>query len=553
LWLAVTIGVALSLGCSALAQADDLRDQLRAGEISRAEYALQRARALFSLGDVRSRYGSVRAPAPAEATPILQELSLRMSKLRGRDRRQAAVILARPTDGNADPDGNGYRPQATVRHSCFPRESASGQKRRLCVHWAVTTIDAPPDRDDDDNGRSDQVDRSIQTLRRVWATEIGEFGYRAPRPDRGPQAGQGPNPGLDIYLVDVGDEGFYGYCTTDPREGGSQRLRAHAYCVLDDDFAPRQFDPGVVGLPALRITSAHELFHAIQFAYEDSQRDKWLKEGTAAWIEDEVFNGVNSNYDYLPDSPLHQPEIPLDFRSDDQSYEYGAWIFWRFLSEYFGPRIIKRVWEVTAPTANRDPSAQEALNAVIVNREPRQLECYLYCDPVSFRQAFSEFVLWNSVYNDAYEVGKLYYREGPGYYEALLQRVSPPDATHRLDSLPAHRTTGRQRLPVAHLSSRRVEFITDTTDPALPPDATLRISVYLPERVRGPEASVAAYVPDVPDDSFAGVAPIHVRPDGDGSIALPATTYPRVSLTLANAGTGRTPEPYWYQADLIIP
>ena len=51
------------------------------------------------------------------------------------------------------------------------------------------------------------------------------------------------------------------------------------------------------------MTAAHEFFHAVQFAYNAFQ-DSWLLESTAAWVEDEAFDSVNDNYQYLRSSAL---------------------------------------------------------------------------------------------------------------------------------------------------------------------------------------------------------------------------------------------------------
>ena len=83
------------------------------------------------------------------------------------------------------------------------------------------------------------------------------------------------------------------------------------------------------------MTAAHEFFHAVQAAY-DWFEDAWFMESTAAWMEDEVYTDINDNLQYLTSSPLRHPEVPLDFGNTDDFYLYGAWIWWRFLSEYLG-------------------------------------------------------------------------------------------------------------------------------------------------------------------------------------------------------------------------
>ncbi|MEA2467631.1 MAG: hypothetical protein QOJ57_1757, partial [Thermoleophilaceae bacterium] len=44
----------------------------------------------------------------ADLTPLLKELAARLPGLRGSERSQARSLLARPTDGTADPQQNGY-------------------------------------------------------------------------------------------------------------------------------------------------------------------------------------------------------------------------------------------------------------------------------------------------------------------------------------------------------------------------------------------------------------------------------------------------------------
>ena len=53
---------------------------------------------------------------------------------------------------------------------------------------------------------------------------------------------------------------------------------------------------------SLRVTAAHEFFHAIQFAY-DVNEDIWFMEGTATWVEDEVYDSINDNYQFLAVQP----------------------------------------------------------------------------------------------------------------------------------------------------------------------------------------------------------------------------------------------------------
>ena len=133
-----------------------------------------------------------------------------------------------------------------------------------------------------------------------------------------------------------------------------------AYCVLDDDYYISQFR--VSGpMDPLKVTAAHEFFHAVQFAY-DIGEDGWFMESTATWMEEHVYDQINDNRQYLTTSPLAQPMIPLDQTSGFRVY--GAWIFWQFLTEYFGsaapdPNIVRAVWR----KADGSPTGQTCIDA----------------------------------------------------------------------------------------------------------------------------------------------------------------------------------------------
>src|SRR5690606_38134581 len=107
-----------------------------------------------------------------------------------------------------------------------------------------------------------------------------------------------------------------------------------AYCVVDNDYSPSEFRSNTP-LENLQVTLAHEYFHAVQFAY-DFAEDGWFLEATAAWVEDEAFDDVNDNIQYLrAQSPLKQPQISMDKFGGLR--HYGAWIFFRFLTERYPP------------------------------------------------------------------------------------------------------------------------------------------------------------------------------------------------------------------------
>jgi hypothetical protein len=336
---------------------DGIARALESGRISEAEYALERVRSLVEPIRARLLFGEVEGPTRREATIVLRDLAARLDQLPPAERAIAERLLARPT--SSSDSIRHYR--APARHTCGPR---------ICVHWVETTSDAPSLKDANRNRIPDWVDRTRKVFGHVWDVEVTQLGYRRPKFDRTSQ-NHGPNGKLDVYIADVGSMGLYGYCTTDDPARGP-RSDVSAYCVVDDDFSQRQFGGAATGVKALRVTAAHEFFHAVQFAY-DWLEDLWLMEGTAAWIEDEVYDTVNDNRQYLNVSPLSTQFawLPLDhdnrdYSEADSSYHYGVWIFWRYLSENYGRGVIRRVWKRadSKPGALDEFSAKAAVNVL---------------------------------------------------------------------------------------------------------------------------------------------------------------------------------------------
>jgi hypothetical protein len=284
------------------------------GSTPEAEEALAAVEALFD-GSHARRTGPASRADGREATLLLRDLAVQLTALDPADQVRARGYLARPTDPDAAIVA--FRAAATPPPLCGPH---------VCVHYEEGTRDAPPAKDADGNGRPDQVDRTAAVMERVWSAFVAA-GYRSPLPDSGGGA-QGPNSKLDVYLADIGKNFQYGLCYTN---GPLVGRTAPVSCILDDDFEDFPGNP----LGNLRVTAAHELFHAVQYAY-DVLEDAWFLEGTAAWVEDELFTGVNDNRQYLADSQMALPHRPLDYSGEpDGSVSvsvYGNWIFWRYLT-----------------------------------------------------------------------------------------------------------------------------------------------------------------------------------------------------------------------------
>jgi hypothetical protein len=258
--------------------------------------------------------------ADHDATLALRDLARALPSLDAAERRRATALLARPTS-RADRFGDAYR--APAKRAC---------SRNICMHWVSRTSDAPRSRA--------WVTTTLNIMKQTWAHEVGSLGYRRPARD----GGQGGDNRFDVYLKDVGADGLYGYCAPE-RTTAASKWVASGYCVLDDDFARSQFRAKPI--LSLKATAAHEFFHAIQFAY-DYAEDAWFMEASATWMEEQVFDSVDDNRQYVPFGQVGEPRRPLDIFQSGGGAHYGNWVFFEYLSHRFGKAVVHTAWQHAA-------------------------------------------------------------------------------------------------------------------------------------------------------------------------------------------------------------
>lgn len=322
----------------------------------RAAAALDRAQALFAeKSPAAARRQAAERP---DATLALREVVRYYDDLSAGDQREADRLLARPTDGAADPGGNGY----TVA------EAPPVCGDTVCVHHVDTTEDAATDA---------YVAQAHTLAEQINDTYVGA-GYL--RPDSDGTLGSNPatptsNAGqVDIYLADLGSQGIYGYCTTD--QPGSTYNR-WAYCVIDNNYA--EF-PVNTPTENLQVTLAHEYFHAVQFAY-DAFEDGWIMEATATWAEEQLFDAVDDNRQYLASGQLGNPYRPLDYYGEFA--QYGNWVFFQYLSERWSartgamPTIVLDLWQrMSGRAGDPDAYSTQAVAQVLAARDSRFPQVY---------------------------------------------------------------------------------------------------------------------------------------------------------------------------------
>ena len=413
-----------------------------------------------------------------DATLALRDLFLARPDLDPARDRRAGVLLARPSDGGNDPYGDGYSVRST--RAC---------DTHVCVHWVTSTADAPPD--------AGWAKTTLRVMERVWKHHVDTLGYREPAKD----GGRGGNAKFDVYLKELGSQGLYGYCAPESRVPG-RRLQAAGFCVLDDDFARRQF--GRAPVDTLRVTAAHEFFHAVQFAY-DFREDPWLLESTATWIEERFADDVNDNRNYLRFGQLSRPSSTLDLFDNGGFAHYGNWPFWEFLSERFGNQIVRQVIQRsgTGDGLANDYSI-EAVRRVLASKG-------------GFTNLFAAYAGGNTVPGRTYEEGSAF-------------PAAAPDATKQL-----------RRSSVRLAYSTRLNHLAAATIELTPDDSLAGKRWRLQLKIDAPNSrsSPAAYLIVKKEDGGLVRRSIALNDTGFGmtQISFNTRTTSLVTLTLANVST----------------
>ncbi len=415
---------------------------------------------------------------PTDPTMALLHLRLTMNNLSGTERRQAAAILARPTN---HPDFFGQTYTVKAKKKC---------RGHICVHWVPTTADAPPNKH--------WVDKMLKMMNQVWSYEVKKLGYRRPLSD-GHRGGSGK---FDVYLKELFHQGLYGL-TTAERPTSYNRSLYSGYLLLDNDFARSQY--GAKPIQVARVTAAHEFFHAIQFGY-DVQEDSWLMETTATWMEDQFDDSSNDNRQYLPFGQLANADLPLDTFEAAGSAQYGNWAYFEHLSHRFGRGIVRRIWHSAgAFSGGGDRYSAHALRSVLSHHG-------------GFDHDFARYSAGNLTPGHAYPEGGHYPR--PAF-------LAQWQLTKALTSV------GPGAFQVQHLASASIQVIPG-------PDLTrrtwrLRLHVDAPGKRKDPVAYVVVHT-----KRHAWIKKsVHLNRHGDGRLAVPfsSRSVDYVTLTVANAST----------------
>lgn len=236
------------------------------------------------------------------------------------------------------------------------------------------------------------VDSVAAVLMYTASFETNVLGYLPPPPDNG----FGGGTEYDVYILELGGS-YYGRTTPEtPINNKPDGGTFTTFLEIDNDFS-FVFPDSNKGMPALRVTLAHELHHAIQIGnYGYWSGDVFFYEMTSVWIEDVVFTEVNDYYQYLRTSQGQFRRPDITFTSNDFIiYSRGIW--GHFIAKRYGRDVMRSAWD--------------SIRAV---RPLQAMDNALQADSSSFRFAFAEWAKWNFFTGSRADT-VLYYPEGRSY------------------------------------------------------------------------------------------------------------------------------------------
>ena len=275
---------------------------------------------------------------PISATPLVFEAFLNRDRMSG-----VYKILVNPEARNPEL-GNSY---------VSPAE-------HFRIHYDISGYDAiyNPTLDtlDGGDGIPDYINKVAEIADSVWDFEVNQLGF--PSPPKDDFYAEGLDSLFDIYILDLG-AAYYG-ATYNDEKVDSQTYTSTMKLDNNYDFYPYNIygigDPRDLNrrLDAVRVTMAHEFFHAIHFAMDWTEwelddagnfaRLYWW-EMSAVWMEEMMYDDINDYYGYLK-SFYDTPWNNLRFFTYASLRPYGACVFPIFLTERWGDTtVVRRIWE----------------------------------------------------------------------------------------------------------------------------------------------------------------------------------------------------------------
>ena len=195
------------------------------------------------------------------------------------------------------------------------------------IYYTLSGTHAVSPIDNNQNGVPDYIDDVASYSEESYNHQVNILGYLSP-----------PKTKFKKYRIFVKRTiPFYGWITFD----GEDTLIAVDSSMT---WVPDNDDPEGKVKGALKVTIAHELFHAVKASYNwyIDYPVYWFDEATSVWIEEEIYPQVNDYIGYIKDY-FNNPEESLVPTSYWDSY--SRCVFAIYLIKKFDKDIIREIWE----------------------------------------------------------------------------------------------------------------------------------------------------------------------------------------------------------------
>ncbi len=276
------------------------------------------------------------------------------------------------------------------------------------IWWTNTGLNAPSLSDTNNNTVPDYVESCGQIFDSVWNFQIVGLGFSPPPRDSdfNPPLSFGGDSRYDIYLQEME---AYAYTWADYEAGTS--YQSTSYIIMENDYAGF---PGYQNNPldAVRVTAAHEFFHAIQFGYNNSTigSGESFYENSAVWMEEIEYTAINDYYQYVNGLNGFFGTFPkTSLTTANFDFEYGAGIWPIFISERYGHAWMKSFWDQAKSEALNWKSNYTTLQVIFGNLA------------TDWKKEFAEFSVWDYFIDTKADTSR-FFPEGNFYYGLSLQK-----------------------------------------------------------------------------------------------------------------------------------
>jgi hypothetical protein len=286
------------------------------------------------------------------------------------------------------------------------------------IHYSTSGPDSVSIVDKDANGIPDYADSVAFYCDMAWKVEVEDYGYTPPPPDN-LNAGLGGIDGkLDIYICDL-DVGFYGAAF--PESGndvGPNRISG--FISLDRDYKEASYSSK--GIDGVRVTTAHEFHHLIQFSsYRFAFEQAALYEATSTWFERQVHPSIPDYRQYVDlflSIPWEHPFSTHEVSKKNHAMGYAHELYMDYVSTKFDRDVVRRFWELFRDNGVCFDAIDIALREKGTNLENSYCEFARWCYYTGYR---------------AKQDGS-FLKEAPNYPAMRVEHTVPLDGTALLTS-----------------------------------------------------------------------------------------------------------------------